>query len=635
MIITFFLIFYVYCTGTTYVFEVERYSTSMQDEKQLPQELSTCHEVILVQSVAIKDLAKERDQLKHDLEESYLAYKKLLEGNRREKFINPDQGLLEFPEDKELQAALEAAKREAEEELEKITYTRTKRKKDSKPRSDSFPAHLRREEIVAPLSEADQQLADQGREVIRQLVRESLGYIRPEVYVIAYFQMLLKEEELVVGQEIAAGQELQTPQTENANQIAAPVAAPISKEKLEQLRNELPAALGEKGRFDASIVAAVACGKFELHIPYYRLQDMFSSSGWTPSRSTLDYLMDLMSEAVEELPKLMSRRVVSSQCVGMDDTGVKLIMPKEIPEVVEGDLRTQRLIEKMLEAKKDGKSSLDAKMWAYSGSEDQPYDIFDFRVSRHRDGPAEFLAGYSGHVMSDCFSGNLSVILGDSSSMTRMACMSHARRKIFEAKDVDRVVSAYPLALIGQLYDVERMAMNMTNEERTDIRQRESKLILDRLGTWLNGALAKSVLPASKLGQALQYMRNHWKALCVYIQDGGLPIDNNWVERLMKRIAIGRKNWLFVGSVRAGIRNANIMTLVGSAHRHDLDVHMYLEDVINHLNRGTAKPEELLPDVWKLSHPEAIRSYRAEERRDKAELARLRTSGRIVGQSPA
>jgi len=77
------------------------------------------------------------------------------------------------------------------------------------------------------------------------------------------------------------------------------------------------------------------------------------------------------------------------------------------------------------------------------------------------------------------------------------------------------------------------------------------------------------------------------------------------------------------------------MTLVGSAHRHDLDVYMYLEDVINHLNRGTAKPEELLPDVGELSHPEAIRSYRAEERRDKAELARLRTSVRIVGQSPS
>jgi hypothetical protein len=572
----------------------------MPTEKDLPAELNTCHEVILVQSAAIKDLSKERDNLKQENAELHAAFKKLLAGNRREKFINPNQQLLEFPEDKELQAALEAAKREAEQEVETITYTRSKQKKEAKPRSDSFPAHLRREETVKSLSDEDQKLADSGREVVRQLIHEVLCYKRPELFVQAYFQLMLKEAQ-----------------------------AEIAKETIENLRNEIPAGLGEKGRYDASVAAAIACGKFELHIPYYRLQDMFASSGWTPSRSTLDYLMDLTAEAVQELPLLMTRRVLLSHCIGMDDTGVKLIMPKEIPEIVQGDLRTQRLIKKMLEAKKEGKTSLDAKMWAYSGSEDQPYDIFDFRVSRHRDGPAELLAGYSGHVMADCYSGNLSVVLDPKSSMTRMACWAHARRKIFEAKDNDRAASSLPLALIGQLYDIERLAMDWPNEKRKEIRQSESRLILDRLRTWLDGAMAKSILPASKLGQAVQYVRNHWDALCVYANDGCLPVDNNWVERLMKRIAIGRKNWLFVGSVRAGLRNANIMTLVGSAHRHDLDVQMYLEDVITHLNRGTAKPEQLLPDVWKASHPEAIRTYRETERRDKAELARMRTASRI------
>jgi len=579
---------------------MRRYSYHMPTEKDLPAELNTCHEVILVQSAAIKDMSKERDNLKQENAELHAAFKKLLAGNRREKFINPNQQLLEFPEDKELQAALEAAKREAEQEVETITYTRSKQKKEAKPRSDSFPAHLRREETVKSLSDEDQKLADSGREVVRQLIHEVLCYKRPELFVQAYFQLMLKEAQ-----------------------------AEIAKETIENLRNEIPAGLGEKGRYDASVAAAIACGKFELHIPYYRLQDMFASSGWTPSRSTLDYLMDLTAEAVQELPLLMTRRVLLSHCIGMDDTGVKLIMPKEIPEIVQGDLRTQRLIEKMLEAKKEGKTSLDAKMWAYSGSEDQPYDIFDFRVSRHRDGPAELLAGYSGHVMADCYSGNLSVVLDPKSSMTRMACWAHARRKIFEAKDNDRAASSLPLALIGQLYDIERLAMDWPNEKRKEIRQSESRLILDRLRTWLDGAMAKSILPASKLGQAVQYVRNHWDALCVYANDGCLPVDNNWVERLMKRIAIGRKNWLFVGSVRAGLRNANIMTLVGSAHRHDLDVQMYLEDVITHLNRGTAKPEQLLPDVWKASHPEAIRTYRETERRDKAELARMRTASRI------
>jgi len=151
-----------------------------------------------------------------------------------------------------------------------------------------------------------------------------------------------------------------------------------------------------------------------------------------------------------------------------------------------------------------------------------------------------------------------------------------------------------------------------------------SKLILDRLGDWLGGVTARSVLPASKAGQALSYVRNHWDALNVYIQDGRLPIDNNWVERLMKRVAVGKKNWLFVGSLRAGMRNATLMSLVASAHRQDLDVYEYLKDVIEHLNRGTAKPSDLLPDTWKASHPEAVRTYRQAERRDKAELARLR-----------
>lgn len=144
---------------------------------------------------------------------------------------------------------------------------------------------------------------------------------------------------------------------------------------------------------------------------------------------------------------------------------------------------------------------------------------------------------------------------------------------------------------------------------------------MNQMRKWLDGPIANSVLPASKLGGAIQYLRNHWSALEVYATDGQLPIDNNQCERLMKRIAIGRKNWLFVGSVRAGERNASLMSLVSSAHRHDLDVHQYLESVLTHLLRGTAKAEDLLPDVWKEHHPEAVREYREKERRDKADIA--------------
>lgn len=118
--------------------------------------------------------------------------------------------------------------------------------------------------------------------------------------------------------------------------------------------------------------------------------------------------MELASEVTEALVKTMQSRLMTANCLGLDDTHVKLIMPKDVPGIPEAeqDAITQRLIAKMKEAKKEGKDSLDAKMWGYSSFDSSaPYDLFDFRVSRHRDGPEEFLSEYSGHVMADCYSG--------------------------------------------------------------------------------------------------------------------------------------------------------------------------------------------------------------------------------------
>lgn len=594
----YFLIFVVGCVATPCAIHPGRYSTNMQDASELPNELSTAHEVILVQSSAIAKLSDENLSLKKEREELLAELRFLKMGKKRELFINADQILLEFGDDKELQANLEAAKKEAEAEVERITYERKKATKERKPTAVGFPAHLPREVVEVTIPEAFQQRVDSGELIIKRYeFTEALKTIPSKLVVLQYKK---------------------------------PVLAYASDPNRE-LQVEEEANLGEKGRYHPSTGAHVVHGKFELHLPYYRLQNNYASSGWTPSRSSLDYITDLVNDVTQELPKLMHSRIMNSLCVGLDDTYVKLIMPKELPQIAEGsvDSRTQRLIEKMREAMADKKDSLDAKMWGYSSFDPQvPYDLFDFRVSRHRDGPDEFLAGYAGHVMADCYSGNMSVILAPGSKMTRLACMSHGRRHVYEHQDNDRSVSAIPLALMNQLYDIERRGTNLSDEARGELRAKESRLILDRLGEWLNGPAAQSVLPASKLGGAFNYLRNHWEALGVYATDGRLPIDNNQTERLMRRLALGRKNWLFVGSLRAGIRNANLMTLVASAHRQDLDVLMYLESVITHMLRGTAKIEDLLPDVWKSHHPEAIRTYRIEERRDKADTASLQAAKR-------
>jgi transposase len=598
--ISFFFLVFIACSSCA--FQVSRYSSSMQDANELPEDLSTAKEVILVQSNVLVKQKTEIDALKKEREELLAEIRFLRSGKKREKFINADQMLLEFGEDKELQEALEAAKKEAEAEIERITYTRKKPSGEKKPASDKFPPHLPREVVEVAIPEAFQKLVDSGELIIKRYeTTEALKQIPASLVVIQYKKPVL--------------------------------AYANNPEK--ELKVEEEANLGEKGRYHPSVAAQVVHGKFGLHLPYYRLQDMFGSSGWTPSRSTLDYLVDLASEVTEALVKTMQSRLMTANCLGLDDTHVKLIMPKDIPDTPEAeqDAITQRLIAKMKEAKKEGKDSLDAKMWGYSSFDPSaPYDLFDFRVSRHRDGPEEFLSEYSGHVMADCYSGNMSVILAPGSKMTRMACWSHARRHVYEHQDYDKNVSALPLALMNQLYDIERRALQWSDEARGELRAKESRMILDRLKGWLDGPVAGSVLPASKLGGAFNYIRNHWDALCVYVTDGRLPIDNNQVERLMKRIAIGRKNWLFIGSVRAGIRNAGLMSLVASAQRQEIDLGMYLESAITHLLRGTARPEELLPDRWKANHPEAVRTYREHERRDKADTATLSAAKRRARQ---
>lgn len=130
------------------------------------------------------------------------------------------------------------------------------------------------------------------------------------------------------------------------------------------------------------------------------------------------------------------------------------------------------------------------------------------------------------------------------------------------------------------------------------------------------------------MSAALAYLRNHGEALRRYLDDPLLPIDNNDVEQLMKQVAIGRKNWLFLGSVPAGERAAGFLTLVSSALRNDLHVYAYLQAVLDALLAGSSDYAALRPDAWAQAHPEAIRQYRREERRDRADAKSRRREHR-------
>jgi transposase len=338
-------------------------------------------------------------------------------------------------------------------------------------------------------------------------------------------------------------------------------------------------------------------------------------------------IINSASFALGPLVEHMKRRVQSDVGVGIDDTSCRMLLPQVEPAAIEGDAKNKRLLEKIREARANGATSLIAKMWVYSGLSEAPYNIFDFRVSRHRDGPDEFFAGSRCKVQGDCFSGNTSVILRSEERLSFVACWAHARRKLVEAKTYTPERETL-LGLIQKLYDIETRASEWSHADRQDLRQRESTLVLKCIRTYLDSPNVTGALPKSDFSEATRYLNNHWEALQRYVADGRIPIDNNRVEQLMKQVAMGRKAWLFVGNVEAGERSAMLMSLVSSAKRHDLDVWAYLKDVLDRLLAGETEYEQLLPDRWKVDHPESVRQYRVEERRDKADRKQLSAARR-------
>ncbi len=154
------------------------------------------------------------------------------------------------------------------------------------------------------------------------------------------------------------------------------------------------------------------------------------------------------------------------------------------------------------------------------------------------------------------------------------------------------------LALIGELYSIEREAKDADDDARLALRQERAVPILAQIQAWLD-AESEVVLPRSPLGQAITYARNQWTALTTYTTQGFLAIDNNASERALKRVAIGRKNWLFAGHDAAAENHARLWSLIASAERHAVDPQSYLTSVLAKIGQTpAAELEQFLPDVW-------------------------------------
>jgi len=216
---------------------------------------------------------------------------------------------------------------------------------------------------------------------------------------------------------------------------------------------------------------------------------------------------------------------------------------------------------------------------------------------RDKDDKPLFVGGY---LQGDGYAGLNALFDPDQDwQMVRVGCWAHARRKFYDAKQSSYKASGEALRMIQQLYEVEKQAKGLTSDERLAMRQKHSVDLVDGFFGWCQEQRAKA-LPKSKLGIALGYALNQASSLRAYLSDGHLQIDNNACERSLRGIAIGRKNWLFIGSPAGGKAAAQLLSVIGSAKLHGVEPLAYLTDVITRLPATpSSQLEQLLPDVWK------------------------------------
>ena len=576
----------------------------MQTSLVIPNDLAACQSLLAElaqrleeQMLRLEEQAQRLAEVQRENAEQKLTISELLRRafeKRSERYLeNPDQLRLDFGDTAEAASAAEglaeALEQVASASAEIVVPEHTRRPRaPRKPRCEQLPAHLPRYEVTLPVSDETKTCATHGEKTLIGHDRlETLEFERPKLKVRV---TLIPKFACVKSPECGV--------TEAAR----------------------PEGLVEGNRYDTSVAAEIIADKFGYHLPIYRQQDLFAGSGWAPSRSTLLNIAESAGDLLPPFIEYLRDAVLASEVVGTDDTRVTLLLPAggHIPEVRDDDPKSKRIAEVFAAARAENKPSVTARMWAYR-SVAVPLNVFDFTVSRHRDGPDQFLidSQFTGTLLADCYAGYQGITLRSDSRIARAACNAHARRKLFDARENHPLLASQMLSLYQHLYDVEDRARGLTPAERQTLRESDSQPLWNRLREVLDGDAAKRVLPKEKISEALGYLRNHWDALRLYLTDGRVPIDNNEVEQLMKQVAIGRKNWLFLGSVPAGERAANFLTLVSSALRNDLDVYAYLKSVLDALLRGSTDYAALRPDQWATTHPEAIRAYRREERQDR------------------
>ena len=336
----------------------------------------------------------------------------------------------------------------------------------------------------------------------------------------------------------------------------------------------------DKGMPTTGLLAQVLVAKYADHLPLYRQDGIFARAGMALSRSTLAQWVGACGVQLQPLVDALKQELLSHAVLHVDETPVAMLKP--------GKGKTHR-----------------AYLWSYCTTSiaDVKAVVFDFADSRAGQHARDFLgvspaAGWRGTLVCDDFSGYKAMF---EMGVTEAGCLAHARRKFYELwVQHQSAVAEEVLKLFGRLYDIERELQGLGVDERRQSRQRRAKPVADLMREWLTKQ--RLLVPGgSATAKVIDYSLRRWAALTRYLDDGRLPPDNNWVENQIRPIALGRSNWLFAGSLRAGQRAAAVMSLVHSARLNGHDPYAYIRDVLERLpTQAASRIGELLPHRWQI-----------------------------------
>jgi transposase len=563
---------------------------------ELPDNQAACHvvirrqhEMLVAQQVEIQELRTEFATTVERLERKLAMLERQLYGRRRERFVNHEDEAqatdAQTPDNTEPPSATLSADivpPAPPPPSDSPVPRRTSKGRQPRVLDESYP----REKVYHRLDERDVPPAlwnhPRAKRFFR-FVREEVELQKARIRVIQHYE------------EVIAVEDEQNCQTQ-------------------MLAASAPEPLIDRCYLGPDFLAYLAASRFADHIPYYREEDILARTGFSIHRATQCRWMRSLAQLLSPLVELIRERLLLSRVLGIDETPVPLICPERA-------------------------STRSAYLYAQHGDAGQPYVAFHFASHKTAENVRRIVGDYRGYLQSDAYICYELITAVPSNGILGVGCWAHARRKFEPLISVSphdpHPQAKWILNRIQRLYDIEDRARSMSNDDRHQLRQRESRPIVDEIERWLEQRHQREI-PKTAILEGVNYLRNRWEAFRRFLDDGAIPLDNNRTEADIKGPVMGKKAWLFFATEQGGQTAASLYTLTMSCKRHCIDVQAYLSDVFGRIRGATPEElEALLPDRWIEAHPEARVPQRVEEshaaayrkRQRRAERRRLALSG--------